>query len=251
MTCPGVWLCQSGPVKLMIRSLGHTFYTCSVRPRFPLIFHELFTIEGYFKDVHSANDLRQKLIGEPIDLSIYQNGHRIAYFRESLASLLTHQRCKNVLDLELLMSTTKCFPGILSPKVETQIEFTVSKYNPLNDCVHATSTSGRRESVGICWGNSSGGGGANKQQQHGYNHAKLDERQRSQEAPQQMKRQRPVCHQTNIHINNENPANFIPVNVIARKTSESNNNSIEGSYHGGQHSTTTGAANTGVHFTVA
>lgn len=240
ITCPGVWLCQSGPVKLMVRSLGYTFYTAAVKPRFPLIFHETFTLEGYFKDVHTANDLRAKLISEQIELSIYQNGHRLAFFRESLASLLTHQNCKNVLDLELLMSTTKCFPGILSPKVETQIEFTVRKYNPLDDCVHATTRGGggdRKGSIGICWGNTNnnGGGGGGKQKEHGYNHAKLDE----QEA--RLIRQKAVCHQT--HINNDNSANFIPVNIIPRKQSDS---STEGSYTGAAPTT-----NGGVHYSVA
>lgn len=214
----------------MIRTLGYTFYTRAVQPRFPLILHETFTVEGYFRDVHTANDLRLKLTSEPIDLSIYQNGHRLAYFRESLASLLTHQNCKNVLDLELLMSTTKCFPGILSPKVETQIEFTVSKYNPANDCVHAThnKSAGRRDSIGICWGSGGGVG----QHQHGHNHAKLDDEKGSQEAAR-MKRQKSVCHQPpqHIHINNENTANFIPVNnVVPRKTSDSSNTSTDTSF---------------------
>lgn len=207
-----MWLCQSGPIKLMIRTLGYTFYTRAVQPRFPLIFHEIFTAEGYFRDVHTASDLRLKLISEPIDLSIYQNGHRLSFFRESLASLLTHQNCKRILDLELLMSTTKCFPGILSPKVETQIEFTVRKYNPINDCVHGTA--GRRESLGICW---SDGRHQSSHQQHGHNHTKLDDEKRSQEA--RIKRQKAVCH-----INNENAANFVPVNVL-RKASDSSQNS--------------------------
>lgn len=223
----------------MIRTLGYTFHTRSVQPRFPLIMHEIFTVEGYFKEVFTANDLRAKLISEPIELSLYQNGHRLAFFRESLASLLTHQHCKNVLDLELLMSTTKCFPGILSPKVETQIEFTVRKYNPLNDCVHATTTSGRKGSVGICWGSSTSA----NQQQHGYNHAKFDEGNGSQEAPR-MKRQKSVCHQAqHIHINNENAANFIPLNVmVPRKESDASNNSSETGFMAGVH---------GAHFSVA
>lgn len=226
----------------MLRSLGYTFYTAAVKPRFPLIFHETFTIEGYFKDVHTANDLRAKLISEPIELSIYQNGHRLAFFRESLASLLTHQNCKNILDLELLMSTTKCFPGILSPKVETQIEFRVRKYNPLNDCVHATSRGdGRKLSVGVCWGDNSLVTKQPQQQQHGYNHAKLDE----QEA--RLKRQKAVCHQTHIHINNENTANFIPVNIIPRKQSDSSNSTEVSSLGATAANTTTG----GVHFSVA
>lgn len=180
-------------------------------------------MEGYFKDVRTGNDLRLKLISEPIDISIYQNGHRLAFFRESLASLLTHQNCKSVLDLELLMSTTKCFPGILSPKVETQIEFTVRKYNPIDDCVHGTATD-RRESVGICWNNVVSGDTArhqqSSQQQHGHNHAKLDDEKRSQEA-RRIKRQKAVCH-----INNENAANFVPVNVLPkRKASDSSQTS--------------------------
>lgn len=223
VNCPGVWLCQSGPVKLMIRTLGYTFYTQAVQPRFPLILHELFTVEGYFRDVFNASDLRLKLISEPIDLSLYQNGHRLAFFRESLASLLTHHNCKRVLQLELLMSTTKCFPGILSPKVETEIEFTVSKYNPGNDCVHATAT---KENVGICWSNAGGDKKQKQQQQqqHCHNHAKLDEK-RPQET--RIKRQKAVCHQT--HINNENTANFVPVNVL-RKASDSSTTttSLEG-----------------------
>ena len=224
----------------MIRSLGYTFYTQAVAPRFPMIFHETFTIEGYFKDVHTANDLRLKLISEPIDISIFQNGHRLAFFRESLASLLRHQNCKNVLDVELLMSTTKCFPGILSPKVETQITFTVRKYNPVNDCVHAT-TASRRESLGICWGSTDSAGVAKQHQQHGYNHAKLDEKQ-PQEGRQ--RRQRAVCHQTHhMHINNENAANFVPVNVMSRKASDSSGSTDGSSIIGGPSG--------GVHFSIA
>lgn len=206
----------------MIRTLGYTFYTRSVQPRFPVILHEVFTVEGYFKDVHTANDLRLKLISEPIDLSIYQNGHRLAFFREALASLLTHQNCKNTLDLELLMSTTKCFPGIISPKVETQIEFTVRKYNPVNDCVHAKDSS----NVGICWSNSvvkGNGGGPPQQQCHGHNHAKLDDKQE-----QHVKRQRAVCHAHYWHINNENVANFVPVNILRKGSNDITTSGTDG-----------------------
>lgn len=221
VTCPGVWLCQSGPIKLMIRTLGYTFYTRPVQPRFPLILHEIFTVEGYFKDVRTANDLRLKLISEPIDLSIYQNGHRLAFFREALASLLTHQNCKSVpLDLELLMSTTKCFPGIISPKVETQIEFTVRKYNPVNDCVHA-----KDSNVGICWSNSVAKGNRPRGQQcHGHNHDKLDDDKRPNQ--EHIKRQKPVCHAHYWHINNENTANFVPVNILRKGSAESTASSV-------------------------
>lgn len=218
MTCPGVWLCQSGPIKLILRTLGYTFHTNAVRPRFPLIYHEPFTIEGYFKDVHTADDLRRKLINSPVEFALYQNGHRLAYFRESLAALLSHQNCnRDLIDLELLMSTTKCFPGILSPKVESQIEFTVRKYNPTDDdydCVHATKNKDGGGGLGICWGSGGRGDGGgirglcNNQQQHRHNHEK---------SPQAgFKRQRAVCHHQ-THVNSENAVNFVPVRIVKKE----------------------------------
>lgn len=62
ITCPGVWLCQNnGDVELSITALGYTFSGKPLKPRFPLCYHEKFTMDGYFSDVNSVEELEKAL----------------------------------------------------------------------------------------------------------------------------------------------------------------------------------------------
>lgn len=62
ITCPGVWLCQnSGDIELSIHALGYTFSGKSLKPRFPLCYHEKFIMNGYFSDVNDFAELEKAL----------------------------------------------------------------------------------------------------------------------------------------------------------------------------------------------
>lgn len=57
-----MWLCQNnGEIELSITALGYVFSGKPLKPRFPLCYHETFTMDGYFSDVNNTTELEKAL----------------------------------------------------------------------------------------------------------------------------------------------------------------------------------------------
>ncbi|XP_036326114.1 uncharacterized protein LOC118739092 isoform X2 [Rhagoletis pomonella] len=122
VTCPGVWLCTHGYLEVTIKTLGYFFRTGAMEPRFPLLCHDKFSMEGYFKSVGSLSDLERVLSAEQVEITLWQNGRRMAYFSGKLADVMHSDipklTCEHNINVQLLMKATPAFPGIITPKVE-------------------------------------------------------------------------------------------------------------------------------------
>ncbi|XP_036327124.1 uncharacterized protein LOC118739720 [Rhagoletis pomonella] len=122
VTCPGVWLCTHGYLEVTIKTLGYFFRTGAMEPRFPLLCHDKFSMEGYFKSVGSLSDLERVLSAEQVEITLWQNGRRMAYFSGKLADVMHSDipklTCEHNINVQLLMKATPAFPGIIAPKVE-------------------------------------------------------------------------------------------------------------------------------------
>lgn len=128
VSCPGVWLCQNGDVMLRIEMLGILKHTKRVEPTFPLLFHEQFSFRKAFPSIGTLRDLQDELKKRSIHLDLTQwciDGLKtivLASFKGSLSDVLYPSPLDKSLmagvDVDLLMETTKCFPGIIAPKVE-------------------------------------------------------------------------------------------------------------------------------------
>uniref|UniRef100_A0A0A1XF41 Uncharacterized protein C9orf68 n=1 Tax=Zeugodacus cucurbitae TaxID=28588 RepID=A0A0A1XF41_ZEUCU len=122
VTCPGVWLCTHGYLEVTIKTLGYFFRTGAMEPRFPLLCHDKFTMDGYFKSVGSVSDLERVLAAEQMEITLWQNGRRMAFFMGKLADVMQSDipklSCEHNINVQLLMKATPAFPGIIAPKVE-------------------------------------------------------------------------------------------------------------------------------------
>ncbi|XP_067613264.1 uncharacterized protein [Eurosta solidaginis] len=122
VTCPGVWLCTHGYLEVTIKTLGYFFRTGAMEPRFPLLCHDKFTMEGYFKSVGSLCELERVLASEQVEITLWQNGRRMAYFLGKLADVMHSDMpkltCEHNINVQILMKPTSAFPGIIAPKVE-------------------------------------------------------------------------------------------------------------------------------------
>ncbi|EDW18926.1 uncharacterized protein LOC6582759 isoform X1 [Drosophila mojavensis] len=128
VTCPGVWLCSHGSLEATIKTLGYYFRTGAMEPRFPMLCHDEFTMEGYFKGVNSIDQMRDMLNSEQLEITMWQNGRRLAYYLGRLSDLMQPPvpplSCEHSANVQLLMKATSAFPGILAPKVEISAELT-------------------------------------------------------------------------------------------------------------------------------
>ncbi|BFF97078.1 uncharacterized protein DMAD_05567 [Drosophila madeirensis] len=128
LTCPGVWLCSHGYLEATIKTLGYYFRTGAMEPRFPMLCHDTFKMEGYFKSVGSLEEMHELLRAEQLQITIWQNGRRLAYFLGSLSDVMQptvpRLSCAHSSNVQLLMKATSAFPGILAPKVELSAQMT-------------------------------------------------------------------------------------------------------------------------------
>ncbi|GAB1859696.1 hypothetical protein CAJAP_00775 [Camponotus japonicus] len=129
VTCPGVWLCPNGKVALRLDILDFCAETRRISPIFPLLFHDKFTFSKIFARIASLAELQRTLEQEFLYVELIQwttpahrRGITLATFETNLADLLYPASCfKGLLagvDVDLLMEPTKCFPGIIAPKIE-------------------------------------------------------------------------------------------------------------------------------------
>ncbi|CAD7081399.1 unnamed protein product [Hermetia illucens] len=139
ISCPGVWLCPSGYVEITLKTLGYFFKTGPMEPKFPLLAHESFAMEGFFKSVRTLEDLEKAIASELIEIAIWQTGRRLAYYKGSLGRILqsvaSHTDCVHILRfgsciqkqivVQLLMNPSRNFPGVLAPKIEISGRTTV------------------------------------------------------------------------------------------------------------------------------
>uniref|UniRef100_A0A1I8M638 Spermatogenesis-associated protein 6 N-terminal domain-containing protein n=2 Tax=Musca domestica TaxID=7370 RepID=A0A1I8M638_MUSDO len=129
VTCPGVWLCSHGYLEVTIKALGYFFRTGAMEPYFPLLCHDTYKMEGYFKNTPSIASLISQMQTEPLEITLWQSGRRLAYYRGSLMDLLQISEpklhCPHNNTKQLLMKTTTAFPGIIAPKVELTADFFV------------------------------------------------------------------------------------------------------------------------------
>lgn len=124
ISCPGVWLCPSGYVEITLKTLGYFFKTGPMEPKFPLLAHESFAMEGFFKSVKTLEDLEKAIASELIEIAIWQTGRRLAYYKGSLGRILqsvaSHTDCVHILRfgsciqkqivVQLLMNPSRNFP---------------------------------------------------------------------------------------------------------------------------------------------
>ncbi|XP_023300453.2 spermatogenesis associated 6-like protein [Lucilia cuprina] len=129
VTCPGVWLCSHGYLEVTIKALGYFFRTGAMEPYFPLLCHDHFKMEGYFKNSPSLGHLINNLSKESLEITLWQNGRRLAYYQGVIMDLLQYiepqLQCPHSNTRQILMKTTPAFPGILSPKVEITTEISI------------------------------------------------------------------------------------------------------------------------------
>ncbi|XP_055902719.1 uncharacterized protein LOC129938916 isoform X2 [Eupeodes corollae] len=122
ITCPGVWLCTNGYMEATIKTLGYFFKTGAMEPRFPALCHDQFLMEGYFKSIKCISELEQVLAAESIEITLWQNGRRLAYFVGQLADVMhppmPKLSCFHNVNVQILMNTSQAFPGIIAPKME-------------------------------------------------------------------------------------------------------------------------------------
>ncbi|GAB0086873.1 uncharacterized protein DMENIID0001_010740 [Sergentomyia squamirostris] len=133
VTCPGVWLCPYGLVELSLRTMGYNYKTAGVEPRFPLLFHQKFHIEGFYRDgVRTLESLEERLAREKVDMSLYQRGTRLAFFSGHLGVLLKSptDTFQPEIISQILMRSTQSFPGIISPKIELITKIQVTEDHP-------------------------------------------------------------------------------------------------------------------------
>ncbi|XP_018397967.1 PREDICTED: spermatogenesis associated 6-like protein [Cyphomyrmex costatus] len=128
VTCPGVWLCPNGKVALRINALDSCAESHATSPILPLLFHDKFTFDKIFYGIISLTELQNTLEQEFLYAELIQwatpasRDIILATFETNLAELLYPAPCfKGLLagvDVDLLMEPTKCFPGIIAPKIE-------------------------------------------------------------------------------------------------------------------------------------
>lgn len=138
ITCPGVWLCPNGKVALRFNALDFCAETRRISPIFPLLFHDTFTFSKIFARIASLAELQRTLEREFLYAELIQwmtpahrRGIALATFEINLADLLYPAPCfKGLLagvDVDLLMEPTKCFPGIIAPKIEVSTKTVVEE----------------------------------------------------------------------------------------------------------------------------
>ncbi|XP_055856625.1 uncharacterized protein LOC129919678 isoform X2 [Episyrphus balteatus] len=122
ITCPGVWLCTNGYMEATIKTLGYFFKTGAMEPKFPALCHDQFLMEGYFKSIKCISELEQVLAAESIEITLWQNGRRLAYYIGQLADVMHPPMpkisCFHNVNVQILMNTSQAFPGIIAPKLE-------------------------------------------------------------------------------------------------------------------------------------
>lgn len=93
-----------------------------------MLCHDQFTMEGYFKSVECLEDMHDLLRSEQLEITIWQNGRRLAYFIGNLSDVMQptipRLSCAHSSNVQLLMKATPAFPGILAPKVELSAQLT-------------------------------------------------------------------------------------------------------------------------------
>ncbi|XP_058792893.1 uncharacterized protein LOC131665192 [Phymastichus coffea] len=144
VTCPGVWLCPSGKVALKISIFNSCVSTHRLTPIFPLLYHNKFTFKKIFIGVTTLVELEKKLSTEYIFAELIQwsstanRNVTLAVFETNLVELLYPVPCyKGLLagvDVDLLMEPAKCFPGILSPKIEVSTRTTIEEVIDFDIC---------------------------------------------------------------------------------------------------------------------
>lgn len=137
VTCPGVWLCPNGKVALRINTLNSCTESRRISPIFPLLLHDKFTFSKIFTRIVSLTELQHTLEREFLYAELIQwitpvgRGIVLATFEINLADLLYPAPCfKGLLagvDVDLLMEPTKCFPGIIAPKIEVSTKTVVEE----------------------------------------------------------------------------------------------------------------------------
>nr|XP_044249882.1 uncharacterized protein LOC108069287 [Drosophila takahashii] len=119
-----------------------------MEPRFPMLCHDQFTMEGYFKSVGCLEDMHQLLKAEQLEITVWQNGRRLAYFVGNLSDVMQptipRLSCAHSANVQLLMKATPAFPGILAPKVELSAQLTTQDRRKGCSC-----SSFREESVPV------------------------------------------------------------------------------------------------------
>lgn len=138
-------MCRGGDVELTLVSLGYNFRASPMEPKFPLCFHEKFYIEGAYTNVENITVLGKILCNsdsnlfyntyfeislfilanEPIDIALWQQGRRLAYYSGKLGPLLQLHSCdastESRVDTDLIMTRANCFPGSIAPKIQLSV----------------------------------------------------------------------------------------------------------------------------------
>ncbi|XP_013135412.1 PREDICTED: spermatogenesis-associated protein 6 isoform X3 [Papilio polytes] len=126
VSCPGVWLCQSGRVSLIVFALGTSYQTCMLPPVFPLMFKDVFYFQKRFRETCALNNICCLLKNETIYCELVQWADScdsdkcmlLAQYLGALNDILFPPNTCSTDGVDLLMRRTKGFPGILSPKIE-------------------------------------------------------------------------------------------------------------------------------------
>ncbi|XP_014371754.2 spermatogenesis associated 6-like protein [Papilio machaon] len=147
VSCPGVWLCQSGRVSLIVFALGTSYQTCMLPPVFPLMFKDVFYFQKRFRETCALNNICCLLKNETIYCELVQwpdscdsdKCMLLAQYLGALNDILFPPNTCFTDGVDLLMRRTKDFPGILSPKIEISTKVRIDEI--LNQKIKVTNGS--------------------------------------------------------------------------------------------------------------
>ncbi|KAL5282568.1 hypothetical protein ACFFRR_005585 [Megaselia abdita] len=120
ITCPGVWLCTNGFLEITIKCMGHFFKSSLFEPKFPVFCYQRFYIEGRLESVSCYHELHEILKTEKFEISLWQNGRRLAFYNGRINDILMRD------NIEIIMTTNRSFPGIVGPKLQVSTKGFVS-----------------------------------------------------------------------------------------------------------------------------
>ena len=85
-----------------------------MEPFFPLLCHDRFKMEGYFKNANNLASLINNLKKETLEITLWQNGRRLSYYQGVIMDMLQYiepqLKCPHTNTTQLLMKTTPAFP---------------------------------------------------------------------------------------------------------------------------------------------
>uniref|UniRef100_A0A1A9WH99 Spermatogenesis-associated protein 6 N-terminal domain-containing protein n=1 Tax=Glossina brevipalpis TaxID=37001 RepID=A0A1A9WH99_9MUSC len=196
--CPGVWLCSHGYLELTLKTMGYFYRTNVMEPLFPLLHLGHYKIRGYLFDCNNKEQLLENLVMEPLEITLWQSSRRLAYYKGNLLNLTQTKpnlQCPHYDAKQLLLTTTAAFPGIIAPKLDLSVKFSLNDHLQDSDAINLTTACHTKKPIH-----------SKLQNIAVYSHHKSYEAPCSKSLNVSLstafpRKQKPVCHSRNISPN--------------------------------------------------